>query len=105
MRREIGVDLSVVTRVAVNVAAALRSNCTQLDSNGMTSVMEVLQGVSVASDATELLATTVNETTGQAEPQIRREVALGALLRDCLLAVILVLTHVLRQRRVAPAEV
>lgn len=79
---KIGVDLGIVTRVAVDVPATLGGDCAELDSQGVASVVEMLQGVSVASNAAELLAPTVDEAAGQTQPQIGREIALSALLRD-----------------------
>lgn len=83
MCREVGVDPGVVTRVTVDIAATLRCNSAQLDTNRMASVVEVLQSMAIAANTAELLPPAVDKSARQAEPEIGVQVALGALLRDC----------------------
>lgn len=83
MDSKVGVELGVVARIAVDVAATFRRDGAELDAEGVASVVEVLERMTVATEATELLATAVDKATSQAEPEVGREVALGALLGDC----------------------
>lgn len=62
---------------------ALRGDGAELDTKRMPCVLEVLEGVAVAADTSELLATAVGKATGKTQPEIGRKIALGALVRNC----------------------
>lgn len=48
----------------------------------MTGVLEVLQGVAIATNTSVLLTTAVGQATRETKPEIGREVAFSALARD-----------------------
>lgn len=48
----------------------------------MTGVLEMLEGVAVATNASVLLATAVGQAASETKPKVGREVAFSALARN-----------------------
>lgn len=105
MSSKIGIDLSVVAGVAVNVwvdeeerrekvsstrrkvrtnenerltSRSLSRNRSQLHSQRMSRFLEVTNSMPVSSNSTELSSTATERSTGEAEPEVLVEVAARA---------------------------
>ena len=79
VRGQVRISTLFTASITKDICSSFGSDGTHLDGQGMLSIVEMLHGMAVPTQATELLATTRKVTTTETNPQVFFEVTAFAL--------------------------